>query len=57
MNPDPAMADELLKKTGAANLFMVLGERDIGVGEVGDGLLQVDLCGSTRATRPPASSA
>jgi len=25
MNPDLAMGDELLKKTGAANLFMVFG--------------------------------
>ena len=26
MNPDLAMGDELLKKTGAGNLFMVFGE-------------------------------
>jgi adenine-specific DNA-methyltransferase len=30
MNPDLAMGDELLKKTGAGNLFMVFGEPDIG---------------------------
>jgi adenine-specific DNA-methyltransferase len=29
MNPDLAMSDELLKKTGAGNLFMVFGEPDI----------------------------
>ena len=29
MNPDLAMGDELLKKTGAGNLFMVFGEPDI----------------------------
>lgn len=29
MNPDLAMGDELLKKTGAGNLFMVIGEPDI----------------------------
>ena len=28
MNPDLAMGDELLKKTGAGNLFMVFGEPD-----------------------------
>jgi adenine-specific DNA-methyltransferase len=29
MNPDLAMGDELLKKTGAGNLFMVFGEPDV----------------------------
>jgi adenine-specific DNA-methyltransferase len=29
MNPDLAMGDELLKKTGAGNLFMIFGEPDI----------------------------
>jgi adenine-specific DNA-methyltransferase len=29
MNPDLAMGDELLEKTGAGNLFMVFGEPDI----------------------------
>ncbi|MEX2548545.1 MAG: hypothetical protein WD830_12285 [Chloroflexota bacterium] len=31
MNPDLAMGDELLKKTGSGNLFMVFGEPDIEV--------------------------
>jgi adenine-specific DNA-methyltransferase len=31
MNPDLAMGDDLLKKTGAANLFMVFGEPDIRI--------------------------
>jgi adenine-specific DNA-methyltransferase len=31
MNPDLSMGDELLKKTGAGNLFMVFGEPDIKV--------------------------
>ncbi len=31
MNPDLAMGDELLKKTGAGNLFMVFGEPDVQV--------------------------
>lgn len=29
MNPDLAMSDDLLKKTGAGNLFMVFGEPDV----------------------------
>jgi len=35
MNPDLAMGDELLKKTGAGNLFMVFGEPDVEVNRVG----------------------
>ena len=31
MNPDLAMGDELLKKTGSGNLFMIFGEPDIAV--------------------------
>jgi adenine-specific DNA-methyltransferase len=31
MNPDLAMGDELLKKTGSGNLFMVFGEPDIEI--------------------------
>ena len=31
MNPDLSMGDELLKKTGAANLFMVFGEPDLEI--------------------------
>lgn len=31
MNPDLAMGDELLKKTGAGNLFMVFGEPDVSI--------------------------
>ena len=36
MNPDLAMGDELLKKTGAGNLFMVFGEPDIDVNKQPD---------------------
>ena len=36
MNPDLSMGDELLKKTGAGNLFMVFGEPDIEILECGD---------------------
>jgi adenine-specific DNA-methyltransferase len=31
MNPDLAMGEELLKKTGAGNLFMVFGEPDVEI--------------------------
>ncbi|HUF50980.1 MAG TPA: site-specific DNA-methyltransferase [Longimicrobiales bacterium] len=45
MNPDLAMGDELLKKTGAGNLFMVFGEPDLDVRATQDGKLLVELCG------------
>ena len=45
MNPDLAMGDELLKKTGAGNLFMVFGEPDITIGPAGDGQLAVEIHG------------
>jgi adenine-specific DNA-methyltransferase len=45
MNPDLAMGDELLKKTGSGNLFMVFGEPDIDVREVGDGQVSVEVRG------------
>ena len=38
MNPDLTM-DELLKKTGAGNLFMVFGEPDLEIRETGDSLV------------------
>src|SRR5262249_25611934 len=37
--------DELLKKTGTGNLFMVFGEPDIEVRQVADGRLVVEVCG------------
>jgi adenine-specific DNA-methyltransferase len=45
MNPDLAMGDDLLKKTGSANLFMVLGEPDIEVREAWEDQLQVEIRG------------
>jgi adenine-specific DNA-methyltransferase len=36
MNPDLAMGGDLLKKTGAGNLFMVFGEPDVDIRRVGD---------------------
>jgi len=45
MNPDMLMGDGLLKKTGAANLFMVFGEPDLEVKMLPDSQLQVELRG------------
>jgi adenine-specific DNA-methyltransferase len=45
MNPDLAMGDELLKKTGAGNLFMVFGEPDAGIKKEKDGKITVELKG------------
>ena len=53
MNPDLAMGDELLKKTGAGNLFMVFGEPDVqpvdpktGKIKLGkDGKIQIEIKG------------
>jgi adenine-specific DNA-methyltransferase len=45
MNPDLAMGDELLKKTGAGNLFMVFGEPDLDVKTGKDGRLTVEIKG------------
>jgi adenine-specific DNA-methyltransferase len=44
MNPDLAMGDELLKKTGAGNLFMVFGEPDLEIKKQ-DGKITVHLKG------------
>jgi adenine-specific DNA-methyltransferase len=44
MNPDLLLSDELLKKTGSGNLFMVFGEPDIAIDEQ-NGKLTVTLKG------------
>jgi adenine-specific DNA-methyltransferase len=44
MNPDLAMGDELLKKTGTGNLFMVFGEPDLTVKQE-DGQVTIELRG------------
>ena len=44
MNPDLAMGDELLKKTGAGNLFMVFGEPDLEIKKK-DGMFTIHLNG------------
>lgn len=45
MNPDLAMGDELLKNTGAGNLFMVFGEPDIDIKKTKDGKLVLKIKG------------
>ena len=46
MNPDLSMGEDLLKKTGAGNLFMVFGEPDITIAPQGDeGYLTVEIHG------------
>lgn len=44
MNPDLAMGDEVLKKTGAGNLFMVFGEPDVKI-ETKNGQVVVEIRG------------
>jgi adenine-specific DNA-methyltransferase len=45
MNPDLSMGDELLKQTGAGNLFTVFGEPDIEIERTGDGKIEVEVRG------------
>src|SRR6185437_4217709 len=45
MNPDLVMGEELLKKTGAGNLFMVFGEPDVTIDRDVDGKLIVEVNG------------
>jgi adenine-specific DNA-methyltransferase len=45
MNPDLEMGGELLKKTGAGNLFMVFGEPDVDVRPTEDGQLTLETRG------------
>ncbi|MSP12158.1 MAG: site-specific DNA-methyltransferase [Chloroflexi bacterium] len=45
MNPDLAMGDELLKKTGAGNLFMVFGEPDVEIRAQPDGQIVAEIKG------------
>ncbi len=45
INPDLAMGDELLKKTGTGNLFMVFGEPDAEITQHKDGKISVELRG------------
>ncbi len=45
MNPDLSMGEDLLKKTGAGNLFMVFGEPDVEIRKGKDGKITVEIKG------------
>ena len=45
MNPDLVMGDELLKKTGTGNLFMVFGEPDVDIKRRKNGSIIVEIKG------------
>ena len=45
MNPDLAMGEDLLKKTGAGNLFTVFGEADVTITKTDAGEIVVELTG------------
>jgi adenine-specific DNA-methyltransferase len=45
MNPDLSMGEELLKKTGTGNLFMVFGEPDVKIDRTADGKVMVEIRG------------
>jgi len=45
MNADLSMGDELLKKTGAGNLFMVFGEPDLEIKKIKGGQITVEVKG------------
>lgn len=45
MNPDLALGHDVLKKTGAGNLFMVFGEPDIDIIKQKDGKIVVEVKG------------
>jgi len=45
MNPDLTMGDEVLKKTGAGNLFMVIGEPVLDLKKHAYGTVEVELRG------------
>ena len=45
MNPDLSMGDELLKTTGAGNLFMVFGEPDVDIRKQKDNEIVVEIKG------------
>ena len=57
MNPDLAMGDDLLKKTGAGNLFMVFGEPDVDIRPGRRRRRPSRSAASTSTTPPPARSA
>jgi adenine-specific DNA-methyltransferase len=60
MNPDLALGDELLKKTGAGNLFMVFGEPDVQIARTGGDVVVtihgVDVYDPTTGAVRPSST-
>jgi adenine-specific DNA-methyltransferase len=56
MNPDLSMGDELLKKTGAGNLFMVFGEPDIVIRTTSGTVLHGPTPRRAGGRKPPESS-
>lgn len=45
MNPDLSMGEDLLKQTGAGNLFTVFGEPDVQIDRTADGKVEVEVRG------------
>ncbi len=45
MNPHLSIGDEMLKKTGAGNLFMIFGEPDVKIASTSTGELTVEIAG------------
>jgi adenine-specific DNA-methyltransferase len=45
MNPDLSMGEDLLKKTGTGNLFMVFGEPDLEIRGADGGQVEVEIRG------------
>ena len=45
MNPDLSMGEDLLKHTGAGNLFTVFGEPDVQIDRTRDGMIEIELRG------------
>jgi adenine-specific DNA-methyltransferase len=45
MNPDLAIGEELLKKTGSGNLFLVFGEPDVEIRHRAGGKLEIEIRG------------
>jgi adenine-specific DNA-methyltransferase len=45
MNPDLSMGEDLLKQTGAGNLFTIFGEPDVQIDRTPDGRIEVEVHG------------
>jgi len=45
MNPDLSMGEDLLKQTGAGNLFTIFGEPDVQIDRTPDGKIEVEVRG------------